>query len=45
VSFNLLDSPATTSALSYQPYIKADSGGNAFYNGTGAASITLLEIL
>jgi hypothetical protein len=45
VSFNLLDSPATTSSVSYQPYIRADQGGNTFYNGTSAASITLLEIL
>ena len=45
VSFNYLDSPATTSALTYQPYIRVDSGGNAFFNGTGAATLTLLEIL
>ena len=45
VSFNYLDSPATTSTVTYQPYIKADSGGNAFFNGTGAATLTLLEIL
>ena len=45
VSFNYLDSPASTSTLTYQPYISADSGGNAFFNGTGTASLTLLEIL
>lgn len=45
VSFNYLDSPATTSTVTYQVYIKADSGGNAFFNGTGAATLTLLEIL
>jgi hypothetical protein len=45
VSFNYLDSPATTSTVTYQPYIRADQGGNAFFNGTGAATLTLLEIL
>ena len=45
VSFNYLDSPASTSTLVYQPYIRADTGGNAYFNGTGAATLTLLEIL
>lgn len=45
VSFNYLDSPASTSTQTYQPYIYADSGGNCFFNGTGTASLTLLEIL
>jgi len=45
MSFNYLDSPASTSTLTYQPYIKADSGGNAFFNGTGSAVLTLVEIL
>ena len=45
VSFNYLDSPASTSTQTYQPYIFADSGGNCFFNGTGTASLTLLEIL
>ena len=45
VSFNYLDSPATTSTLTYQPYIRSDTGGNTFFNGTGAAVLTLLEIL
>jgi hypothetical protein len=45
VSFNYLDSPASTSTLTYQPYIRADTGGNTFFNGTGAAVLTLLEIL
>lgn len=45
VSFNYLDSPASTSTQTYQIYISADSGGNAFFNGTGEATITLLEIL
>lgn len=45
VSFNYLDSPATTSTLTYQPYIRADQGGQCFFNGTSAATLTLLEIL
>jgi len=45
VSFNYLDSPASTSAQTYQPYIYADTGGNCFFNGTGTAVLTLLEIL
>jgi hypothetical protein len=45
VSFNYIDSPASTSTLVYQPYIRADTGGNAYFNGTGAATLTLLEIL
>jgi len=45
ISINFLDSPATTSSVSYQPYIKADSGGTTAYNGTGTAVLTLLEIL
>ena len=44
VSFNYLDSPASTSAITYQPYIKADTFGQCFFNGTGAATLTLLEI-
>jgi hypothetical protein len=45
VSFNYLDSPATTSTLTYEPYIKVDQGGQCFFNGTSAAVLTLLEIL
>lgn len=44
VAFQYLDSPASTSALTYQPYIHADSGGTTAYNGTGTAVLTLLEI-
>jgi len=44
IAFHYLDSPATTSAVTYQPYIKADSGGTTAYNGTGTAVLTLLEI-
>lgn len=45
VSFNYLDSPATTSTITYQPYIKADQFGQCFFNGTAAATLTLVEIL
>lgn len=45
VSFNYLDSPATTSTVTYQPYIRADQFGQCFFNGTGAAVLTLVEIL
>lgn len=44
-SYQYLDSPNTTSAITYQPYIKADGGGNAGYNGSGNGTIVLLEIL
>jgi hypothetical protein len=45
VSFNYLDSPASTSSITYTPYIRADSGGNTAYGVTGNAVLTLLEIL
>ena len=45
IAFHYLDSPATTASTSYQPYIRADSGGTTAYNGTGTAVLTLLEIL
>jgi hypothetical protein len=45
VSFNYLDSPASTSSITYTPYIRADSGGNTAYGVTGNATLTLLEIL
>lgn len=44
VAFNYLDSPATTSPITYQVYIKADGGGNAAWNGNGTGTIILLEI-
>lgn len=44
VAFHFLDSPATTSAITYQPYIHADTGGTTAYNATGTAVLTLLEI-
>ena len=40
-----VDSPASTSALTYAPYIKVDSGGNAWYAITGNAHLILMEIL
>ena len=40
-----VDSPATTSALTYVPYIHADSGGTAWYAITGNAHLILMEIL
>lgn len=43
--FQYLDSPNTTSAVTYQPYIRADSGGTTAYGGTNCPIITLLEIL
>lgn len=39
------DSPATTSAVAYTPYIFADSGGTANFGSYSSARITLLEIL
>lgn len=44
MSYQLIDSPASTSALTYQPYIRVDSSGNAAYNGNGQGTIVLLEI-
>lgn len=45
VAFSHLDSPASTSALTYQVYIKAEGGANAAWDGNGVASIILMEIL
>jgi hypothetical protein len=39
-----LDSPATTSATIYQPYIRADGNGACVYNASGNGTVTLLEI-
>ena len=39
-----LDSPATTSATTYQPYIRCDGNGSCVYNATGNGTVTLLEI-
>lgn len=40
-----LDSPNTTSSVTYQPYIRCDGNGSAVYNGSGNGTITLLEIV
>jgi hypothetical protein len=39
-----LDSPNTTSSITYQPYIRCDGGGSAVYNATANGTVTLLEI-
>ena len=39
-----LDSPNTTSSVTYQPYIRADGSGACVYNSTTNGTITLLEI-
>jgi len=43
-TFNYLDSPATTSSISYQPYFKVTNGGNVWFNNAGVVSLTLMEI-
>jgi hypothetical protein len=46
-SFNYLDSPATTSIVYYQPYIRSSSGNNLYLNYSGASGVitlTLMEI-
>lgn len=45
VAFSYLDSPVSTSALTYQIYIRAENGANAAWNGNGTATIILMEIL
>jgi hypothetical protein len=42
-SFNYLDSPATTSSISYQPYFRA-TAGTVWFNNGGVVSLTLMEI-
>jgi hypothetical protein len=45
VGINYLDSPATTSATTYQVYFRTDSGSNATLNRSGVkGSITCMEI-
>jgi len=39
-----VDSPATTSAIVYQPYIWGDTSGTAWYAITGNAHLILMEI-
>jgi hypothetical protein len=43
-TFNYLDSPATTSSISYQPYFKVTNGGSVWFNSGGVVSLTLMEI-
>ena len=44
-AFSFLDSPSSTSALTYQVYIKAESGGTAIMNANATtSSITVMEI-
>ena len=44
-AISFLDSPSSTSALTYTPYIFADSGGTANWGSYSSSRITLLEIL
>jgi len=44
-AITFLDSPSSTSALTYTPYIFADSGGTANWGAYSSSRITLLEIL
>ena len=44
-SLSILDSPATTSAVTYQVYLKAASGHTVYINDTGKGSITAFEIV
>ena len=43
-SLNYLDSPATTSSTTYAIYNKRDGTGLVFFNNSGVANITLMEI-
>jgi hypothetical protein len=43
-TFNYLDSPSTTSSISYQPYFKQTNGGTVWFNSGGVVSLTLMEI-
>jgi len=51
IAVNYLDTPSTTSPITYQPYIAAQSGSYGLYNDASSissanmASLTLLEIL
>ena len=44
-AISFLDSPASTSSVTYTPYIFADGGGIANWGSYGSSRITLLEIL
>jgi hypothetical protein len=44
-SMSVLDSPSSTSQLTYQVYVKTDSGGEIYFNYANIkASITAFEI-
>jgi hypothetical protein len=43
--FSYVDSPSTTSALTYEMYYSALGGGQCTYNDLNGSIITLLEIL
>jgi len=43
-SYQLLDSPSTVSAVTYQPYVRVNGNASAGYNTMGNARIILLEI-
>lgn len=43
-SIAYLDSPASTSALTYKTQFKLVQGSQVYYNYVGAVSITLIEI-
>ena len=44
VAMSILDSPSSTSALTYQVYITSDDGNQFFINANTKASITAFEI-
>lgn len=44
MAFSYIDTPNTTSAITYQSYIKQGNGAGAGYNTHGNGTITLLEI-
>jgi hypothetical protein len=43
-SLNYLDAPATTSSTTYALFIKRAGSGLVFFNNSGVANITLMEI-
>ena len=44
VAMSYLDSPATTSATTYQVYFKSATAGTSYLNNTATASLTAFEI-
>jgi hypothetical protein len=43
-SASILDSPSTTSAITYQAYLRADSGSTAYLNANSSGFITAFEV-